>query len=160
VPEGGFFLNNEMDDFTSRPGQPNMFGLVQGEANAVAPGKRMLSAMSPTIVLDPQGQVALVVGSRGGPRIISGVLQVITNVVDHGLSLHDAIAAPRMHFQGLPEVVSFESGGFATPVLDSLRAMGWTFAPGGSGSPVAIRRTATGWEGTWDPRAAGGVAGR
>jgi gamma-glutamyltranspeptidase/glutathione hydrolase len=160
VPEAGFFLNNEMDDFTARPGEPNMFGLVQGDANAVAPGKRMLSAMSPTIVLDPQGQVLLVVGSRGGPRIISGVLQVITNVIDHRLSLYDAMAAPRLHFQGLPEVVSYEAGGFSTPVLDSLRAMGWTLAPGGSGSPVAIRRTATGWEGSWDPRAAGGVAGR
>ncbi len=160
VPEAGFFLNNEMDDFTALPGQPNMFGLVQGEANAVAPGKRMLSAMSPTIVLDSQGDVLLVVGSRGGPRIISGVAQVITNVIDYGLSLHDAMAAPRMHFQGLPETVSFEAGGFAEPVLDSLRAMGWRFERGGSGSPVAIRRTATGWEGTWDPRAAGGVAGR
>jgi gamma-glutamyltranspeptidase/glutathione hydrolase len=160
VEDAGIFLNNEMDDFTVLPGQPNMFGLVQGEANAVAPGKRMLSAMAPTIVLDPRGQVLLVVGSRGGPRIITGVAQVITNVVDYRMSLYDALAAPRMHFQGLPEVVSFEAGGFQDAVLDSLRTMGWRLERGGSGSPVAIKRTATGWEGTWDPRAAGGVAGR
>jgi gamma-glutamyltranspeptidase/glutathione hydrolase len=160
VEDVGIFLNNEMDDFTVLPGQPNMFGLVQGEANAVAPGKRMLSAMAPTIVLDPRGQVLLVVGSRGGPRIITGVAQVITNVVDYRMSLYDALAAPRMHFQGLPEVVSFEAGGFRDAVLDSLRTMGWHLERGGSGSPVAIKRTATGWEGTWDPRAAGGVAGR
>jgi gamma-glutamyltranspeptidase/glutathione hydrolase len=160
VPGAGFFLNNEMDDFAAQPGQPNMFGLVQGEANAVGPGKRMLSAMSPTIVLDRQGQVLLVVGSRGGPRIITGVAQVILNVVDHGMSLADAMAAPRVHFQGLPETVSYERGGFAADVLTALTRMGWQLAPGGSGSPVAILRVRGGWEGMWDPRAAGGVAGR
>ncbi len=160
VAEAGFFLNNEMDDFTALPGQPNMFGLVQGEANAVAPGKRMLSAMAPTIVLDPQGEVLLVLGSRGGPRIITGVAQVISGVIDHGLSLYDAMAAPRLHFQAQPEVVSYESGGVHPAVLDSLRRRGWRLEPGGSGSPVAIMRTAGGWDGTWDPRATGGVAGR
>jgi len=160
VPEAGFFMNNEMDDFAAQPGKPNQFGLVQGEANAVAPRKRMLSAMSPTIVLDPRQNVLLVVGSRGGPRIITGVAQVVINVIDYEMSLADAMAAPRVHFQGLPEVVSFERGGFAQPVLDSLTAMGWRFERGSSGSPVAIKRTASGWEGTWDPRAAGGVAGR
>jgi gamma-glutamyltranspeptidase/glutathione hydrolase len=160
VAEAGFFLNNEMDDFTAIPGQPNMFGLVQGEANAVAPGKRMLSAMAPTIVLDPSGEVLLVLGSRGGPRIITGVAQVITAVIDHGLSLYDAMAAPRVHFQGRPEVVSYEAGGLSPVVLERLRQRGWRLEPGGSGSPVAIKRTRSGWEGTWDPRAAGGVAGR
>ena len=86
--------------------------------------------------------------------------QVITAVIDHGMSLYDAMAAPRVHFQGLPEVVSYESGGLRPAVLDSLRQRGWRLEPGGSGSPVAIKRTARGWEGTWDPRAAGGVAGR
>lgn len=160
VPDAGFFMNNEMDDFTARPGTPNQFGLIQGEANAVAPGKRMLSAMSPTIVLDQSGQVLLVLGSRGGPRIITGVAQVIMNVVDHGMSLFDAMAAPRAHFQGFPESIRHEAGGFSGPVLDSLAAIGWSFEVGTTGSPVAIHRVRGGWEGTWDPRDAGGVSGR
>jgi gamma-glutamyltranspeptidase/glutathione hydrolase len=161
VPDGGFLLNNEMDDFAAQPGTPNMYGLVQGDANAVGPGKRMLSAMSPTIVLDPHGRVLLVIGSAGGPRIITGVGQIILNVIDHRMSLHDAMAAPRMHFQGLPETVALDSGGFAQPVLDSLKAMGWTFGRGSaSSSNVAIRRVRGGWEGAFDPRTTGGVAGR
>jgi gamma-glutamyltranspeptidase/glutathione hydrolase len=161
VPDGGFLLNNEMDDFAAQPGTPNMYGLVQGEANAVGPGKRMLSAMTPTIVLDRHERVLLVIGSAGGPRIITGVGQIILNVIDHGMSLHDAMSAPRMHFQGLPETVAMDSGGFAQPVLDSLRAMGWTFGRGSaSSSNVAIRRVRGGWEGAFDPRTTGGVAGR
>lgn len=160
VPDAGFFLNNEMDDFTSRPGVANQFGLVQGEANAVAPGKRMLSAMSPTIVLDPADRVMMVVGSRGGPRIITGVAQVIQNVIDHGMSLADALAAPRVHFQGLPETIRAETDGLPRAIMDSLTAMGWRFEQGNVGSPVAIHRVRGGWEGWWDPRAAGGVSGR
>jgi gamma-glutamyltranspeptidase/glutathione hydrolase len=143
-----------------QPGKPNQFGLVQGDANTIAPGKRMLSAMSPTIVLDPHDKVLLVLGSRGGPRIISGVAQVIRNVIDYRMSLYDAMAAPRVHFQGIPEVASVERGGMAQPVLDSLMAMGWQFDRAGDGSPVAVRRVSHGWEGTWDPRNTGGVAGR
>ncbi len=162
VPDGGFFMNNEMDDFAAQPGMPNMFGLVQGEANAVGPGKRMLSAMSPTIVLDQGGKLFLVIGCAGGPRIITTVAQIIVNVIDYRMTLYDAFAAPRMHFQGLPEVVAIERGGLAQPVLDSLTAMGWKFDARGSASssPVAIRRVAGGWEGTFDPRTSGGVAGR
>ena len=162
VPGAGFLMNNEMDDFTSQPGTPNGFGLVQGEANAIVPGKRMLSAMAPTIVLDARKNVALVIGSAGGPRIISGVAQIIANVIDHRMSLYDAMAAPRVHFQGLPEAVGFERDGIAAAVLDSLKAMGWSFEGGGgaSSSPVAIRRVSNGWEGVFDPRTSGGVAGR
>src|SRR5947207_15901329 len=87
VRGAGFFLNDEMDDFAAKPGAPNMFGLVQGEQNAIAPGKRMLSAMTPTIVLNPRGQVLLVVGGAGGPTIITGVSQVILNVIDYRMSL-------------------------------------------------------------------------
>ena len=83
VTDGGFLLNNEMDDFTSAPGKPNMYGLVQGEANAIAPGKRMLSAMTPSIVLDPSGRLNLVVGTPGGPRIITMVYHVISNECGH-----------------------------------------------------------------------------
>jgi gamma-glutamyltranspeptidase/glutathione hydrolase len=160
VPDGGFLLNNEMDDFAAQLGTPNMYGLVQGEANAVGPGKRMLSAMTPTIVLDPHGKVLLVIGSAGGPRIITGVAQIILNTIDHQMSLYDAMAAPRMHFQGLPERVGFDSTGYARPVVDSLRAMGWTFGGSASSSNVAIRRVRGGWEGAYDPRTRGGVAGR
>ena len=87
VAGGGFLLNDEMDDFASAPGKPNMYGLVQGEANAIAPGKRMLSAMTPSIVLDPQGRLFMVVGTPGGPTIITQVYHVISNVIDHR---HDA----------------------------------------------------------------------
>lgn len=162
IPGGGFLMNNEMDDFTAQPGTPNGYGLVQGEANAIAPRKRMLSAMAPTIVLDARDDVALVIGSAGGPRIISGVAQIIVNVIDHRMSLWDAMAAPRVHFQGLPEAVGFDRNGISQPVLDSLTAMGWTFEGGGgaSSSPVAIRRLRNGWEGAFDPRTSGGVAAR
>jgi gamma-glutamyltranspeptidase/glutathione hydrolase len=160
IPDGGFLMNNEMDDFTSRPGTPNMFGLVQGEANAIAPGKRMLSAMSPTVVLDHRDRVVLVLGSAGGPRIITGVAQILVNILDHRMSLYDALAAPRIHFQALPETVSYDSSGFERAVIDSLQAMGWRFRGTPSSSPVAIRRVANGWEGAYDPRTSGGVAGR
>src|SRR3569833_4245607 len=96
-----------MDDFAAAPGKPNMFGLVQGEANAIQPGKRMLSAMSPTIVLDQRGRVLLVVGSRGGPRIITSTTQVVLNVLDHRMILSDAVSAPRIHHQSLPDSLMF-----------------------------------------------------
>ena len=92
VTGAGFLLNDEMDDFATAPGKPNMYGLVQGEANAIAPGKRMLSAMTPSIVLDPEGQLLLVVGTPGGPRIITMVYHVISNVIDHRMTLADAVA--------------------------------------------------------------------
>ncbi|GAC1478405.1 MAG: gamma-glutamyltransferase [Gemmatimonadaceae bacterium] len=160
VRGAGFVLNDEMDDFAARPGQPNMFGLVQGEANAIAPGKRMLSAMSPTIVLDPAGQLLLVVGSRGGPRIITSTSQVVMNVIDHRMSLADAISAPRLHHQALPDSLRFERGGLAPTVQAELTAMGYALSPNaGIGLVCAVMRVNGGWEGAADPRAMGGSAG-
>lgn len=152
IPGGGFFLNNEMDDFAVQPGTPNQFGLVQGEANAVAPGKRMLSAMAPTIVLAPDGTVEMVVGGRGGPRIITAVVQAIVNVIDHQMSLTDAVGAPRIHEQALPDVLEYEKGGVPANVVRALEAMGYSTRPAGTGNLTAIRRTAKGWEGLFDPR--------
>jgi len=159
VPGGGFFLNNEMDDFAAQPGTPNQFGLVQGESNAVAPGKRMLSAMAPTIVLDPSGRVEMIVGGRGGPRIITAVVQAIVNVIDHRMSLADAVGAPRIHHQALPDVLEYEKGGVPQAVVDALAGMGYATKPGGTGSLTAIRRTSSGWEGLFDPRKHGLAAG-
>jgi gamma-glutamyltranspeptidase/glutathione hydrolase len=152
VPGAGFFLNNEMDDFAVQPGTPNQFGLVQGESNAIAPGRRMLSAMAPTIVMDPSGKVLLVVGGRGGPRIITAVVQAIVNVIDHRMTLADAVGAPRVHEQALPDVLEYEKGGVPADVVAALNAMGYQTRPGGTGNLTAIGRTATGWEGLFDPR--------
>jgi gamma-glutamyltranspeptidase/glutathione hydrolase len=159
VKGAGFFLNDEMDDFAVQPGTPNQFGLVQGEANAIAPGKRMLSAMSPTIVLDPNGQVLMLVGGRGGPRIITAVVQAIVNVIDHGMPLADAVGAPRVHHQALPDTLEYEKDGVPGDVVAQLNAMGYATRPGATGSLTAIRRTASGWEGLFDPRKHGLAAG-
>lgn len=160
VTGAGFLLNDEMDDFATSPGQPNMYGLVQGEANAIAPGKRMLSAMTPSIVLDPKKQLQMVVGTPGGPRIITMVYHVISNVIDHHMSLPDAVAAPRMHHQGLPDSLQVESDGFLPVTLDSLRAKGHRISARGRwGDVEGITRTATGWQGVSDPRRGGGGAG-
>jgi gamma-glutamyltranspeptidase/glutathione hydrolase len=160
VRGAGFFMNDEMDDFATRPGQPNMFGLVQGEQNAIVPGKRMLSAMSPTIVLDPAGKLLLVVGGRGGPRIITSTSQVILNVIDHRMSLADAMSAPRLHHQALPDSLRYEAGGLSPAVLDSLAAMGHALSRGAaSGTCAAVMRVPGGWAGMVDPRAPGGAAG-
>jgi gamma-glutamyltranspeptidase / glutathione hydrolase len=160
VASAGFFLNDEMDDFTSRPGVPNMYGLVQGEANAIAPGKRMLSAMSPTIVLDPRGRLLLVAGSRGGPRIITSTTQVIMNVLDYRMSLADAMSAPRLHHQALPDSLRVEDHGLAPAVNDSLQAMGYhTYVGGTVGRVNALMRVRGGYEGVPDPRGSGGAAG-
>ena len=161
VTGAGFLLNNEMDDFTSAPGKPNMYGLVQGEANAIQPGKRMLSAMTPSIVLDTSGQLELVVGTPGGPTIITSVVQVILDVLDQGMDLSAAMAAPRMHHQALPDVIRYEDGGFSDATLQALRAMGHRLEAwrGRQGLVEAIQRTAGGWVGVTDPRSAGGAAG-
>jgi gamma-glutamyltranspeptidase/glutathione hydrolase len=152
VPGAGFFLNNEMDDFAVQPGTPNQFGLVQGEANAVAPGRRMLSAMAPTIVLDQSGDALLIVGGRGGPRIISAVVQAIVNVIDHHMTLADAMGAPRVHHQAIPDVIDYEKGGVPAATVAALGAMGYKTQPGATGSLTAIQRTAAGWDGMFDPR--------
>ena len=159
VPGAGFFLNNEMDDFAAKPGTPNQFGLVQGEANAIAPGKRPLSAMAPTIVLDTDGSVLMLVGGRGGPRIITAVTQAIVNVIDHHMSLADALGAPRIHDQALPDRIEYEKGGVGADVVAALEQMGYKTQPGGTGTLTAIRRVAAGWEGMVDPRATGLAAG-
>lgn len=125
----GFFLNNEMDDFTSKPGVPNTFGLVQGSANAVGPGKRPLSSMSPTIVLDPSGKVFMVTGSPGGSTIITTVLQSILNVIDYGMNVQQAVDAPRFHHQWLPDTVMVEPGYLTPETQAKLEEMGYNFHP-------------------------------
>ena len=161
VSGAGFFLNDEMDDFTAQPGTPNMYGLIQGEANSIAPGKRMLSAMSPTIVLDPAGNLLLVTGARGGPRIISATSQIILNVIDHRMSLADAMSAPRLHHQALPDSIRLEAGGFNPAVIARLRAMGHYVYELNSGiaSAASVMRVNGGYEGMDDPRSHGGAAG-
>ena len=123
VTGAGFLLNNEMDDFSAKPGAPNMFGLRGGDANAVAPGKRMLSSMTPTIVVR-DGRTWLVVGSPGGGRIITTVLQVLVNVIDHRLDVQQAVDVPRFHHQWQPEDVRVEPVGFPADVVHALEAMG------------------------------------
>lgn len=126
APGTGFVLNNEMNDFTAKPGVPNQFGLVQGEANAIAPGKRPLSSMTPTIVLK-NGRVFMVTGSPGGPTIITTVLQTIINVVDRGMNVAQAVAARRIHQQWLPDAVFVEKGALAPKVKAALKKMGYRF---------------------------------
>jgi len=165
VAAAGFFLNDEMDDFATAPGQPNGYGLVQGERNAVAPGKRMLSAMAPTIVLDTAGRLALVLGGRGGPRIITAVTQVLLGVMEYGQSLPDAVFAPRIHEQARPDTLRYEEGALDAAVLSKLVMMGYTpavatFQPGGYIARIfAIGRTDDGWVGVVDRRTSGGAAG-
>ncbi|PYV15078.1 MAG: gamma-glutamyltransferase [Acidobacteria bacterium] len=119
----GILMNNEMDDFSARPGAPNKYGLIHGDANAIAPGKRPLSAMTPTIVLR-DGKLFLVLGSPGGPTIINTVLQTLLNVIDYRLSVQEAVDAPRVHHQWMPDRLVMESAGFSADVLDALRARG------------------------------------
>ena len=116
-------MNDEMDDFTVKPGVPNLFGLVQGEANAIQPGKRPLSSMSPTVVLR-DGKPYLVLGSPGGSRIITIVLETLLNVVDHGMGIQEAVDAPRIHHQWLPELVFSEPRALSPDTLKLLQGMG------------------------------------
>jgi gamma-glutamyltranspeptidase/glutathione hydrolase len=122
IPGTGVTLNNEMDDFTAKVGAPNMFGLVQGPQNAIEPGKRMLSSMSPTIVAK-HGKVRAVVGSPGGPTITTTVAQIIMQLVDYGRSLQEAIAAPRVHHQWLPDEIWHETS-LSDPTARALGALG------------------------------------
>ncbi len=126
--ESGFFLNDEMDDFTAKPGAANLFGLVQGKANAIAPGKRPLSSMTPTIVLK-DGKPVLVVGSPGGSRIITTVLEVIVNVIDHGMTLQEAVDAPRIHHQWLPDTLAGEPFALSADTVKALKRMGYRVVP-------------------------------
>ena len=160
----GFFLNNEMDDFTTRPGTPNMFGLVQGAKNAIAPGKRPLSSMSPTIVTR-DGTLFMVTGSPGGPRIITTTLATIMNVIDHGMDAQAAVDAPRIHHQWLPDRILAEPGALSDDVRAALEAMGHTIAeadPWGAAAAI-VAMPAEGADGTMlygaaDPRRPAGAA--
>jgi gamma-glutamyltranspeptidase/glutathione hydrolase len=122
--ELGFFLNNEMDDFSAKAGVPNMFGLVGNEANSIAPQKRMLSSMTPTIV-EKNGKLLMTVGSPGGSTIITSVLQTILNVYEYNLSMQEAVNAPRFHHQWLPDLITFEPNTFNTQTFDTLKAKGY-----------------------------------
>ncbi|WP_104000782.1 gamma-glutamyltransferase [Flavobacterium urumqiense] len=122
--ELGFFLNNEMDDFSAKPGEPNMFGLVGNEANSIAPQKRMLSSMTPTIV-EKNGKLFMVVGSPGGSTIITSVLQTILNVYEYSLSMQEAVNAPRFHHQWLPDLITFEPNTFDAKTFETLKSKGY-----------------------------------
>ncbi len=119
----GFLLNDEMDDFSSKPGVPNMYGLIQGPANAIGPGKRPLSAMTPTIVLK-SGKLFLVLGSPGGPTIITTVANILMGVVDYGLNIQQAVNAPRFHHQWMPDQIRMEATGFSPDTIGILEQMG------------------------------------
>ncbi|MBK8978006.1 MAG: gamma-glutamyltransferase [Planctomycetes bacterium] len=156
----GFLLNNEMDDFSAKPGVPNQFGLVGYEANAIAPGKRPLSSMTPILVL-ADGRVRYVLGSPGGGRIINTVLQVLLNLVDHDLPLREAVAAPRIHHQWKPAHLLWELGALNPDTRAILERMGHTFAPKPSqiGRCQAIEVQADGTRiGVADPRSGGAAA--
>ncbi|PAF45146.1 gamma-glutamyltransferase [Helicobacter sp. 11S02596-1] len=124
IDGAGFLLNNEMDDFSIKPGTPNLYGLIGGDANAIEPNKRPLSSMSPTIVLK-DGKLFMVVGSPGGARIITTVLQVISNVIDHQMDISEAVEAPRFHMQWLPDEIRIEKYGMTADVKDNLKKMGY-----------------------------------
>jgi gamma-glutamyltranspeptidase/glutathione hydrolase len=123
----GILMNNEMDDFTSQPGKPNIYGLVQGDRNKVEPGKRPLSSMTPTIVLNKNGSLWFATGARGGPRIISAVLQIVLNVIDHDMNLQAAMDAPRVHHQWLPDEIRYEPVGISSDTLAILASYGHKF---------------------------------
>lgn len=161
VAGAGFIMNDEMDDFAAEPGKPNAFGLVQGEANAIQPGKRPLSAMTPTIVLDHDGHPMLVTGARGGPTIITAVFQVMSNVIDYGMDIATAVSAPRIHNQHLPDTLYYEQHGLDAATIQALQAMGHHVAPrdGYVGDAPSILRAGNHWTGEPDPRVGGGAVG-
>jgi gamma-glutamyltranspeptidase/glutathione hydrolase len=175
VPGLGFLLNDEMDDFATVPGTANMFGLVQGEPNAIAPGKRMLSSMSPTIVLGAgSGDVELVLGAAGGSRIITAVFEELSNALDFGMDAADAVRAPRFHQQDSPDVLFLEPHALAEEVVRALRQMGHETreaehladapAIGRAHGPADPRGAATSaqalapWQGAAEPRRDGALA--
>lgn len=160
--ELGFFLNNEMDDFSAKAGVPNMFGLIGAEANSIAPGKRMLSSMTPTIV-EKDGKLLMVVGTPGGSTIITSVLQTILNVIEFDMTMQEAVDAPRFHHQWLPDLVNFEPEGFSPETLAALKSKGYLINEGNSpiiGKVDAILRLKNGrWEGGADRRGDDKAAG-
>jgi len=165
IPGAGFLLNNEMDDFTAKVGVPNLYGLLQSEANAIVPGKRPLSSMSPTIV-SKDGRVLLVTGSPGGSTIINTVLEIITNVIDHKMPVMQAVEYPRFHNQWMPDLIFYERYGMSPDTIAKLTEMGYKLKEGtpwgapyqGDGETVGVD-----WEkglllGASDPRNADGRA--
>ena len=160
VTGAGFVLNNEMDDFAAKPGTPNQFGLVQGENNAVGPGKRMLSAMTPTIVLDPSGSLRMITGTPGGSTIITTVFQTISNVLDYGMNAVEAVNAPRVHHQHLPDQIYYEEGGLDAETVAALEELGHTLIERSdvSGDVQMILVGADGVLSGWSDPRRGGVA--
>ena len=161
-------LNDEMDDFTAKPGVPNMYGLVQGEANKIEPGKRPLSSMTPTIV-QRDGKPWMIVGTPGGSRIITAVLHTVLNVVDYGMDIQEAVAAPRIHQQWMPETTFVEARALSPDTQAILIGMGHQLtapqpenhvaailigAPSMNATPVADKR----FFGALDPRRDTGLA--
>ncbi len=161
VPGAGFLLNNEMDDFSSKPNTPNSYGLIGRDANEIQPGKRMLSSMAPTIITR-DGKPVLLTGSPGGSTIINTVLQVVINVLDHNMDAEAAVASPRIHHQWMPDNVRYETGAMSDETANALRAMGHKGLAGagfGIGDANTIRVDNGVLEGVSDPRNVGGVAG-
>jgi len=153
----GILLNNEMDDFSAKSGAPNAYGLVGGEANEIQPGKRPLSSMTPTLVLK-DGKVLIATGSPGGSRIITTVLQILLNVIDHGMNIAEATYAPRVHHQWLPDELRVEEG-LSPDTLAALRAKGYTVVEmNAMGSTQSVLRTDAGFHGAADPRRPGALA--
>lgn len=157
VTGAGFLMNNEMDDFTVRLGSPNQYGLVQGALNGIEPGKRMLSAMTPTIVLSPDGRLRMITGTPGGSTIITTVFQTISNVLDYDMDVVAAVNAPRVHHQHLPDELAFERSGLPPRTVRALEALGHTVVErrGVSGDVqmiLVVGDTLTGWS---DPRRGG-----
>jgi len=160
VRGAGFLLNDEMDDFASKPGTPNSFGLIQGEANAIAPGKRMLSAMTPTIVLDPAGNPVLVTGAAGGPFIITTVFELISDYLDFHLGVAASTNLPRIHHQHLPDELRLEKGGFNEDVIQWLQKAGhkikfFDLMTDDGSLAATIARRGNQWFGQSDPRTHG-----
>jgi gamma-glutamyltranspeptidase/glutathione hydrolase len=156
----GVLLNNEMDDFSAKPGVANAYGLIGGDANAVEARKRPLSSMSPTLVFKPgSNDILLVTGSPGGSRIITTTLQIISNVIDHKMNIAEATQAPRFHHQWLPDHITVEKG-FSTDTLDLLRAKGHKIEASrwAMGSTQSILRVEDGWTGASDPRQSSGLS--
>lgn len=153
VAKAGFLLNNEMDDFSSKPGTPNSYGLVGGTANAIQPGKRMLSSMTPAI-LTKDNKLALVVGTPGGSTIITSVLQAILNTLDYGMNAQQAVGAPRLHHQWLPDQIDMEAEALLLVAQDSLRARGYQLNAKGPWGRLEMIRVLPGGklEGGADPR--------
>lgn len=157
----GFLLNNEMDDFMTQPGKPNLYGLIQGETNRIEPGKRMLSSMTPTVVTR-DGKPLLVIGSPGGSTIITTVLQVLLNVVDHRMPLAQAVSAPRIHHQGWPDQIFYEKNSLPITTIQALQSLGHQLVErdGPQGIVQAIQYLPDGrLEGVTDPRGYGQALG-